>query len=122
MEVQLNLSVEEKMYLKNLKKGYNELVVPIGVWKEYIENNARLAEEDFPFHLTLSEYVITERDWFLYIIRSFNLYVEEKRLITDEGGIHVIVKVEPKRIMPVQPAYDMFDIGRRQPGSFRSNG
>lgn len=118
MKVQLTLSAEDGKYLEDLKSKHDELVVPLHLWEEHIENNARISKEDFPSNIKISEYVITEREWFCYIVNKLKyLHHEPTRLSKEQGGVWLTTKLEPKKKMP---KHDIFDSGQRQPGSFGS--
>lgn len=118
MKIQLVLNADENEYLEGLKSKHDELVVPLQLWVEHIENNARISKEDFPQNLKISEYVITERDWFCYVINKTKyLHHEKERLSKEQGGVWLTTKLEPKKKMP---KHDIFDSGKRQQGSFGS--
>jgi len=64
--------------------------------------------------------VITEREWFEGLISAFrHLYYKSQRLNHNQGSFWIAVNLEPKKKMP---KHDIFDVGNRQSGSFRSNG
>lgn len=94
------------------------LLVPITLWKEHLDNNSRIRFNDFlptPENIHVADFIVTEKEWFFDVVRSLkNLYFEY-RLIE---GNWFVTKLEPKKIMP---KIDIFEGGRRQPGSFRSN-
>ena len=119
MSIKLNL---DKMKLEELQavKGNDPLLVPIEFWNEHVEGNEKIDRSDFPPHSIFYSYVITEREWFTDVIRSLKyLYVENKRLTANDGGVWLTCKLEPKKSMPKM---DIFDAAHRVKGSFRSSG
>ncbi len=101
-----------------IKKQDDALLVPSAMWAEHIEGNPRIRYEDFlptPGNQMVNGYVVTEKEWFIDIVRSLkNLYFEHKRL----NGMWFITKLELKKHMP---KIDIFDAGRRAPGSHGSH-
>lgn len=118
MKIELPLDDKVQLYLSELKRKQDELVVPIEKWNEHIRDNGRVKPEDIPPHIVADSYVITEREWFQAVVFKLgNLFFTPKRLSRAEGGIWFADKLELKRKMP---KHDIFDVGIRQPGSFRS--
>lgn len=119
MSLKLNLDQTQLRELQDLK-GSDPLLVPIELWNMHVEGNERIDKADFPRKANFYSYVITEREWFTNIIQSLKyLYIENKRLTTNEGGVWLTCKLEPKKAMP---KVDIFDASHRVKGSFRSNG
>lgn len=118
MKIELSMNEEAATFLAKLKKGHNELVVPLDGWNTYIINNLR--ENDMPDYIVSGSYVITERDHFDALAKGVKgLYCQLRRLAKEQGGFWFVSILEPKRKME-DP--DMFRAGIRQSGSFRSNG
>jgi len=116
MKIELSMNEEAGAFFEGLKKKHNELVVPLDNWNAYIRDNPRI--KDVPAHMISGEYVITEREQFDALDKG-HFYYAPKRLPKEQGGFWFAEKLEPKKKMP---KHDIFDVGLRQPGSFRSNG
>jgi hypothetical protein len=118
MKIELLLDDKMQSFLSDLQKERNELVVPIGKWNEHIRDNARIKPKDIPPHIFADSYVITERRWFQALVsEQGNLFFTPKRLTREEGGFWFADKLELKKNMA---KHDIFDVGNRQQGSFRS--
>lgn len=120
--MKINVMMDElaQGFLEELKRKYDELIVPLDSWIAYIRDNPSVKEEDLPQFIETGGYVITEREWFGDLVKELgNIYYEPKRLPKQEGGFWFVLKLESKKKMP---KHDFFDVGIRQPGSFRSNG
>lgn len=100
------------------KKQPDSLLVPIVLWTAHMANNSRIRFDDFlptPANIQIGDFIVTEKEWFCDVVRSLrNLYFEYKLI----DGHWIVTKLEPKKTMP---KIDIFEGGRRQPGSFRSN-
>lgn len=105
--------------LATIREQMDPLLVPIILWTAHVENNSRVRFNDFlptPENIQVNDFIVTEKEWFSSVVKSLhNLYFEYKLI---ERLWHV-TKLEPKKIMA---KIDIFEGGRRQPGSFRSNG
>lgn len=115
------LDTEALLYLAELRKQHDELVLPVELWRSHIENNPSIQNEDIPPHRICGDFVITERSWFRDVIMeaSKSFYYQPRRLTKEQGGFWFLEKLEQKKKMP---KHDIFDVGQRQPGSFNSNG
>jgi len=116
MKIELSMNEDARAFLEGLKKKHNEIVVPLASWNAYIRDNPRIKVA--PAHMISGAYVITEREQFDALDRG-RFYYAPKRLPKEQGGFWFAEKLEPKKRMP---KHDIFDVGLRQPGSFRSNG
>ena len=118
MKIELPLDDKVQSFLSELKRKQDELVVPMENWNEHIRDNKRVKPEDIPPHIVAGSYIITQREWFQEVVRNLNnLFFSPKRLTSEEGGFWFTDKLEPKKKMS---KHDVFDVGIRQPGSFRS--
>ncbi len=105
--------------LAAIKKQVDPLLVPITLWSLHIENNSRIRFAEFmptPENIQVADFIVTEKEWFFCVAKSLKDLHFEPKLIE---RIWFITKLEPKKIMP---KIDIFEGGRRQSGSFRSNG
>lgn len=118
MKIELILNEAQQAFFDKLKKGHNELVVPLDKWNAYIHDNLPTEPEDMIEFVIAGTYVITEREMYNGFVENLKcFYYENKRLTKQDGGFWYAVKLEPKKKMS-DP--DMFIAGIRQPGSFRS--
>lgn len=112
------MDLEMQAFFDSLKKIRDELVVPLTIWNNHILDNKRIKPEQMPKFMISGEYVLTEEDVFEELVDNLKyLFYAKRRLTKDEGGFYLVVKLEPKKIMP---KHDIFNVGLRQPGSFRS--
>ncbi|UCV10279.1 hypothetical protein KI614_08615 [Dechloromonas denitrificans] len=119
MSIKLNLDETQLNELRQAR-GKDPLLVPNIFWQEFIENNDKIDRSDFPSHINFYSYVITDREWFTDVIHSLKyLYIENKRLPENLGGVWLTCKLEPKKTMP---KIDIFNGAHRVKGNFRSNG
>lgn len=102
----------------SFKKQPDSLLVPIVLWTEHMAENSRIRYEKFlptPANMQIGDFIVTEKECFFDVVRSLrNLYFEYKLI----DGHWIVTKLEPKKTMP---KIDIFEGGRRQPGSFGSN-
>lgn len=118
MIIELIMDEGSRAFFNALKKRNDEIVVPLESWSAYIYNNPKRTSEDTPEFVISGEYVITERELFDALVYKLgNLFYSPKRLTKEQGGFWFAEKLEPKKKMP---KHDIFDVGLRQPGSFRS--
>lgn len=118
MKIELIMDEVNQAFFDKLKKGHDELVVPLDKWNAYIHDNLPTEPEEMLEFVIADMYVITEREMYNGFVESLKyLYYENKRLTKQDGGFWYAVKLEPKKNM-FDP--DMFIAGIRQPGSFRS--
>ena len=118
VKIELIMDEEKQCFLNVLKKKLDELVVPLDKWDLYIKDNPRIKPDQMPEFAISGAYVITERDAFSSVVNDLGyLFYMPKRLSKEQGGFWFAEKLEPKKKMP---KHDIFDVGLRQPGSFRS--
>lgn len=105
--------------LATIKKQADPLLVPMILWTAHMENNSRIRFNDFlptPENIQVTDFIVTEKEWFIDVVRSLrNVHFEHKLI----EGLWFVTKLESKKTMP---KIDIFEGGRRQVGSFRSNG
>ncbi len=119
MKIELKLNDEASAFLNKLKNERNELVLPVSIWEAHIRDNPRIKVDETPIHIICGDYVITEREYFDGTVSELkHLFYSPKRLSKAEGGFWFVEKLEQKKKMP---KHDIFNVGLRQPGSFRSN-
>ena len=70
MKIELILNDESASFFYNLKNKHNELVIPVEKWNLFIKCNCEIKNDNIPSYITCGEYVITEREWFDYIVRE----------------------------------------------------
>ena len=120
MKIDLIMNDSAQEFFDVLKNKNDELIVPLNGWITYIRENSSIKSEDVPSHMVSGTYVITEREWFGGVARNISsLYYHPERLLNNKHGAFWYAKLEPKKKMP---KHDIFDVGNRQSGSFRSNG
>jgi hypothetical protein len=120
MRIDLIMDDSAQEFFDVLKKKNDELIIPLNGWIAYIRDNSNIKPEDVPSHKVSGTYVITEREWFGEVARSIDsLYYHPVRLLHNKQGAFWYSELEPKKKMP---KHDIFDVGNRQSGSFRSNG
>ena len=118
MKIELIMDEAQQAFFDKLKNGNDELVVPIDKWNAFIHENLRTEPEDMLEFVIAGKYAITEREMYNGLVERLKyLYHENKRLTKQEGGFWFAVKLEPKKKIP---GHDIFNVGLRQPGSFRS--
>ena len=118
MKIELIMDEAQQAFFDKLKNGNDELVVPLDKWNAFIHENLPTEPEDMFEFVIAGKYVITEREMYNGLVERLKyLYYENKRLTKQEGGFWFAVKLEPKKKMP---GHDIFNVGLRQPGSFRS--
>lgn len=118
MKIELIMDEAQQAFFFKLKKGNDELVVPLDKWNLYVHDNLPTEPDQMLDFVISGAHVITERGMYNGFIESLkSLYYENKRLTKQEGGFWFAVKLEPKKKMP---EHDIFNVGLRQPGSFRS--
>lgn len=118
----MNLSLDDsaQFFFATQKKKNDELVVPIDSWNLHVRDNPQVKPEDVPNHVNAGAYVITEREWFDDLVKKLGyLFYAPIRLPKVDGGFWFAEKLVQKKKMP---KHDIFDVGHRQPGSFRSKG
>ncbi|MHB1880833.1 MAG: hypothetical protein ACYCPA_01275 [Acidithiobacillus sp.] len=113
-------SMEVKEFVSELRRTDGEpYLVPISGWRKYVFENAR-CNENLPPFIEAGTHVIIDSYQFRELIQKLgNLHLKSQRLLTNVGSMWGAVKLEEKK---PGPKGDIFDYGRRQPGSFRSNG
>jgi len=118
VKVELVMGAEETEFFNALKTKRDELIVPINVWKTHIQGNSQIKPESMPEFVITGAYVIAERSLFDALVKGLgHLFYAPKRLTKDQGGFWFVEKLEQKKKMP---KHDIFDVGVRQEGSFRS--
>jgi hypothetical protein len=119
MKIELIMDEEKRAFFDKQKRGNDELIVPLDRWNTYIHDNLGVNPDCVPDFSISGAFVITERSLFLNLVENLGwLFCEKKRLTKEQGGFWFVVKLEPKKKMPKR---DIFDVGNRQPGGFRSN-
>ncbi|MEO8120966.1 MAG: hypothetical protein ABI606_16800 [Rhodoferax sp.] len=121
MKIELNLNDETQRFLEELKREFDALIVPKDKWILYVQDNPQIPPEDMPKYMLSGDFVITEREWFIHVIKRLKkLYLQPPRRLTkEEGGFNLVEILEPKKKIPSK---DIFDAGHRVSGSFGSNG
>ena len=118
MKIELIMDEVQQAFFDKLKKGNDELVVPLDKWNAYINDNLPTELDQMLDFMISGAYVVTERGMYNGFVEGLKyLYYDNKRLTKQEGGFWFAVKLEPKKKMP---GHDIFNVGLRQPGSFRS--
>ena len=83
--------------LEIIKNRVDPLLVPIALWTAHIENNSRIRFDNFlptPGNIQVAEFIVTENEWFLDIVRSTkNLYFEFEMI----ERLWFIIMLEPKK-------------------------
>lgn len=100
------------------KEQEDSLLVPIAFWTAHVTGNTRIRYDHFlptPANIQIGDFIVTEKEWFFDVVRSLKTLYFEYKLI---DGHWLVTKLEPKKTMP---KIDIFEGGRRQPGSFGSN-
>lgn len=111
------------MFFDKLKKTRNALLIPVDKWKSLIHANLGNNRVSDPEYRIAGAFVITEKDTFELFVGSIRkiFYGRAESINTLEyGAFSFAGKLELKRVTPAVPNYDIFDVGHRQPGSFRS--
>lgn len=118
MKIELIMDEAQQAFFDKLKKGNDELVVALDKWNTYIHDHLPTEPEEMLEFVIADTYVITERSAWIALVHSLkNLHYDIKRLTKQQGGFWFAVILETKKIMP---KHDIFVVGQRQPGSFRS--
>ncbi len=123
MKIELILDEESQGFFSQLKSGNNALVVPIDKWSTFIQERLGTTRVKDPNFKIAGSYVITDQKAFeLFVGELHSIYYgRPDRLVTKEyGAFRFAGKLDQKRVMPPALSYDIFDVGHRQPGSFRS--
>ena len=83
--------------LEIIKNRVDPFLVPMALWTVHIENNSRIRFNNFmptPVNIQVAEFIVTENEWFLDIVRSMkNLYFEREMI----ERLWFIIKLEPKK-------------------------
>ena len=123
MNIELILDEEKRSFFDNLKSDKNALVVPLDKWKAFIQDNLVSNNYRDPDFRIAGDYVITELNAFASFVGNIRglFYGRTEGYVTkDYGAFRFAGKLELKKVMPPAPNHDIFNVGLRQPGSFRS--
>lgn len=123
-EIKLNLNEDQRAFFDSLKSNKNALLIPLNKWMECIHPELGSNKVRDPDFRIAGAYVISELDAFELLAKMIKhriIYSRPEGITTKEyGTFRFAGKLELRRVMPPAPNHDIFDVGDRQPGSFRS--
>lgn len=122
-KIELILDGEQQGFFDRLKNARNALLIPVDKWKSIIHVNLGNSRVRDPEYRIAGAFVITEKDAFELFVGSIRgvFYGRPESINTLEyGAFSFAGKLELKRVTSAAPNHDIFDVGFRQSGSFRS--
>lgn len=121
--IDLVMKEDTQSFFDDLKGKKNALIVPIDKWKSIIHANLGNGRARDPEFRIAGAFVITEQDAFeLFVGKIHGIFYGRTEGITTKeyGTFRFAGKIDLKRVTSSVPSHDIFDVGSRQPGSFRS--